>query len=80
MKKRLTRGKKKKQKTKVQGPIADLTSSILYLSCCVFNIIGLDLKHKSTYTPDNFTKHTLLLLARVNQHPQAYHEEWMDGW
>jgi hypothetical protein len=40
--------KKKKQRTKVQGPIADLTSSILYLSCCVFNIIGLDSKHKST--------------------------------
>ncbi len=41
-------GKKKKQRTKVQGPIPDLTSSILYLSCCVFNIIRLELKHEST--------------------------------
>jgi len=38
----------KKGKKKVKGPIADLTSSILYLSCCVFNIIRLDLKYKST--------------------------------
>jgi sRNA-binding protein len=38
----------KKEKKRVKGPIADLTSSILYLSCCVFNIIRLDLKYKST--------------------------------
>jgi hypothetical protein len=41
-------GGKKKLRTKVQGPIPDLTSSILYLSCCVFNIIRLELKHEST--------------------------------
>jgi len=46
--KKANKEEKKNQRTKVQGPIPDLTSSILYLSCCVFNIIRLELKHEST--------------------------------